>query len=224
MKLLIPQCSLELYQTENTIDILTIEEPYTFASVVGDLWQQVTGNDGDCMLSELGASMAISKSADIIFNPFSLDCNNSKVLKVIYQVLEREMDTETIELRGKIQQDLLELMDHIAETEWYPLAYDVNLELPTVFKLCNLKLDFQESALLERVHNYVRIMHQVCGVRLFVFVNLKQYFSNRELDLLYQDFLYENIWVVDFESAFRQVIEHENNVIFDKDFCLIHLD
>ena len=197
MKLLIPQCSLELYQTENTIDILTIEEPSTFASVVGDLWQQVTGNDGDCMLSELGASMAISKSADIIFNPFSLDCNNSKVLKVIYQVLEREMDTETIELRGKIQQDLLELMDHIAETEWYPLAYDVNLELPTVFKLCNLTLDF---------------------------VNLKQYFSNRELDLLYQDFLYENIWVVDFESAFRQVIEHENNVIFDKDFCLIHLD
>ena len=224
MRLLISGGLLELKQQESKITVCTIENPAEYTGVLQDLWSLTQGGEGNAVLSEKEETISFAKSVDMIMNPFALDCNSPKVLKAIYQRLEKEADEESGELLQQFQTSAICMLDHFVEDGWYPLTYDLDINLGAVFKMYNLRLDFQEVCLAEKIVNYVKVMHQICGIRAFLFVGLKQLFSKEELQLIYHDILYEEVWLIDFEGCFKPPLEAEHNMILDADLCAIELN
>ena len=44
------------------------------------------------------------------------------------------------------------------------------------------------------------------------------------LNDLYESLLYEQVWIIDLESSFRNALGGERNIIIDHDLCVIRLD
>ena len=92
MKLVNKFYNLEIEFIENQVTVITIENPEAYSKIVGAIWNQVNGDEGDFVLSEREKIKNISKEVDCIINPFSLDCNNKKIVTHLYQELKTQAD------------------------------------------------------------------------------------------------------------------------------------
>ena len=90
MKLVYSAYGIIFELEENKVNILVIENPTVLVEVVGRLNEQCEGKDGEFILSNENKILNISKSVSFVKDPFSIDCNNRKILTKLYQELERE--------------------------------------------------------------------------------------------------------------------------------------
>ena len=62
----------------------------------------------------------------------------------------------------------------------------------------------------------------LCGTRLMVFVNLKAYLNEVELEEVYKMAFYNKIQLLLLESVKKDVLPAEKYCIIDKDKCVIY--
>lgn len=82
-------------------------------------------------------------------------------------------------------------------------------------------IGYESTSILEHIVDYMRLFHQVCKVKVFVFVGIKAFLSEEEMLQLYQMATYENIELLLIEGRYYSCTKYERNVIIDKDRCLI---
>ena len=80
-----------------------IESPESFSGYVLELSTQIDGNEGQFVLSDKNKELDLAKKAELIFNPFTVDINERKILNKLYMELsdlskEEEMYIKTVEL------------------------------------------------------------------------------------------------------------------------------
>ena len=90
-------------------------------------------------------------------------------------------------------------------------------------KLYDIKIQ-EEMELNKLIINYIKLMHQICNVNVFVIVNAKQYFSKNQLQYIYTSIIYENIYFINIEGKFSGKNSDERCIIIDEDLCLIEID
>lgn len=223
MRLMIKDFQYEIEFLENQINVLVIEDPKLFTGILRDVWNQVNGGDGRLLLSENGKEVGFGKTVEVVFNPFQLDINNRKMVSALYKDLsEAAKDSMLIET-AELNADFLRYFDGLIEIYPYPVTYDDQIEVSELFKAFKVRFDDSSDSLAEFVMNYFRMVSQVLGVRLFVFVGVKQYFSREELSFLYQSLFYEKIFLLDIESEQKDILKEEKTVTIDKDQCIIEL-
>lgn len=77
--------------------------------------------------------------------------------------------------------------------------------------------------LLEKLIDYICVISEVFGKKVFVLVNIKSYFTKDELKLLYKKMFYEKIYLLLIENHDNNdIIEEERVTIIDKDMCVIN--
>ena len=76
--------NLELRLIENAITVLSVEAPSAYQKIMHDFWQQYNGNEGSFILSENGKELKIQKNVECIYNPFSVNLNDKKILTKRY--------------------------------------------------------------------------------------------------------------------------------------------
>ena len=74
---------------------------------------------------------------------------------------------------------------------------------------------------LERLVRYMRIVERLLKKKLFVFVNLRSYLSNQQIDELIKEATYQEIQLLLIETCARDCIEGVTRYIIDKDGCEI---
>ena len=83
-------------------------------------------------------------------------------------------------------------------------------------------IDIVDLSFPERIIEYIRLHRLFCKKYLFVFLNLKCFFSEDELRRLYQMLIYRKEKVLLLESyMLPKVDESEVIRIIDKDLCII---
>ena len=221
MRLVNVEYGIRLDLLENITQVLYVESSVAFRKITEALWNQEEGRDGSWMLSEDDKTLSIMKKLNIILNPFSIDCNNRKIINCIYSQLSsmatEESMAETAELNGKIISYLESLLQKLS----YNLIMKLELDLPSLLKIYDVKVNQEEVELLERLINYINAMHSICGYCIFVFVGIKQYLSEDELRKLYEYAFYNKIYLVLIESLYREALQNEKTIILDKDLCFI---
>ena len=223
MRLLIKDFQFEIEFSEHQINVLIIEDPKLFTGILRDVWNQANGGDGGLLLSENGKEIIFGKTVEVVFNPFQLDINNRKMVSALYKDLsETAKDSMLIET-AELNADYLRYFDGLIENYPYPVTYDDQIEISELFKAFKVRFDDSSDTLAEFVLNYFRMVSRVLGVRLFVFVGVKQYFSREELSFLYQSLFYEKIYLLDIESEQKDILKEEKTVTIDKDQCIIEL-
>lgn len=223
MRLIHTGYHLELVLQENQIIVLSIENPKAYTDMLHDIWNQVQGENGEFILSEQEKIKNISKEMECIFNPFLLDCNDKKVIAKLYQELREQADSIFIKESILLNSSILEYIDKLFLQVPYALEYKVDFDIMGLLKLYGVKIDSFGESLLDKIVEYLRVMKQVCGVAIYVFIGLKQYLAEDELRKLYEFVFYEKIYLIIIEASHSQSIDGEKCWIFDKDMCIIEL-
>ena len=224
MKLVYSDYGISMDFIEGKVNILCIEQPKAFAQMVGDFWNQINGEAGGWILSDNEKILQISKYVIGIYNPFSLDCNEKKVLTKIYSELDENtklfFPTETAELNSRI----VTLLDALVESVPYHLEMKTGLDMTAMFKLFDIRIESTQLCLVEHIIDYLRVMHDILHIDVFVFVNIKQYLLDDELDALYEFSIYEKIFLFLIEGRFIKSDKYcEKCWILDKDSCMIEI-
>lgn len=223
MKLVYPEYQLEVSLKENQITILTIENPRAYARVLSDLWNQTQGAEGGFILSECEKILSISRELECIFNPFALDCNDKKVIHKLYQELKEQAEENLLLETTEINREIILYLQKLLVQVPYALNYEVDLELPALLKIYDVKVDSIGTGMLEKLVEYMKVLNQICHMRIFVFVGLKQYLTREELEKLYEFVFYEKIILCIVEAVQTPRINGEKNWLLDKDLCIIEL-
>lgn len=184
MKLVIPQYLLEVELTENRIVVITIENQKAYTDVLGDFWEQIQGGFGQIILSENEKALSISKSMDAVFNPFALNCNDKRFLHKLYQDLDDDMDNDLQQEITDLKAKLVYVMDQIIAKSSYCLKYSPNFNIQDLMKSIELRFPQNAENLLEHIMDYMDVAQSIKKIKIFLFVNLKQYLSTEEIHQL----------------------------------------
>lgn len=222
MKLVNSDYNISISLEENTIQVLTIENQKAYRKMVGDLWAESEGREGNWILSDNNKPVQLAKSMAVVFNPYIIDANDKKVISKLYSELSElasekyTMEVETINSR------IIGLFSEVTQDVPYFIDYKTDIDLQALFKMYNIKIDVEYNSLLEKITDYIRAYHNICSVTVFAFVNLKDYLSCDELKLLYEFVLYEKVHLMLIEGHQSTDVDPEKHLIIDKDLCIIN--
>ena len=214
---------MEIPLEENQVSVISIENPAAYTCILKEIWKQTQGDEGEVILFDGEKCKNIAKEIECIFNPFSLDCNNKRILTKLYQELKEESDSVLLEEFMTINSQIVKYLDKLIYQVSYPLKCNLELDVVNLLKLYNVEVDAEDSTLLENLVNYLRISSQILKTRIFIFVGLKQYLTQDELDKLYEFAFYEKLHLVIIEAMHSPCIRGEKGWILDKDLCIIEV-
>ncbi|MBQ2982011.1 MAG: type II-A CRISPR-associated protein Csn2 [Lachnospiraceae bacterium] len=223
MKLVNKFYNLEIEFIENQVTVITVENPEAYSKIVGAIWNQVNGNEGDFVLSEREKIKNISKEVDCIINPFSLDCNNKKIVTHLYQELKIQADNTMQEELSLLNVNIMKFLDKLLLSVPYQTTYEFNIEMINLLKAYNVGIEMYADKLIDIIVEYLKVMSQLCNINVFVFIDLKHYLSEEHLEQLYQEIFYLKIYLVIIEPAQTVRLENEKCWIIDNDLCIIDL-
>lgn len=193
MKFIYGERELTLEFRENEVQVITIENREYFSAFLQNLYNQSQGSEGDIILSEGEKILSLNKVAEIVWNPFSVDINNKKILGKLFQKLKtvsmEEQYAEICELNAKV----VHYLDDLNLKMPYPIQFRLELDVLDLYKIYGVQLDTEEIDMFERLLEYVKVLKSLCGVRLLVFINVKNYLSEMQIKELYKATFYYKI-------------------------------
>ena len=193
MRLVSAKYGIDMEIRENMVNVLVVEAPDIFSRVIEELMCQIEGEPGTFILSEQDVIKTISKNADMIVNPFRVDCNEKRIQQKLFQelsvIMNESFGERTVYLQGQIISYLEELLQKVP----YPLDFDVEGSMPGLLKMCHVEVVNQGDTLVEKIVNYMKALRQFCAIKVIFAVNLKLYLTLTELMELYKFFRLESM-------------------------------
>ena len=222
MQLVYSQYDISFELQENMVWILVVENPQVLSELVEQLWRQCMGGEGHFVLSQNQEIVAIQKKLSFLVEPFSVECNSKKILTALYRNLQKDMQEEWIEERANFNQYFYRYLDVVCRQSVLPLVYDTELDDTEIFKLGGLHIDTEGVTLLERLVEYLIIENEILGYSVFVFLNLKSFLPQEDIQSLYQECFHRKIFLILIEASEHEHLEEEKTCVIDKDKCIIY--
>ncbi|MCH5344267.1 MAG: type II-A CRISPR-associated protein Csn2 [Acetatifactor sp.] len=221
MKLTLGEDNLVLSFCENKILVLVLENPHTFMRILQQLYSQCNGGEGELVLSKNEVIISMATNVQVIWNPFMTDFNDKKILNKLYQEL-RDVSEETClqdieEIRGAVSRYLSKVGAMIP----YSITYAARVDDVALYKLYEVKLENDGADVLQQLIEYIKILSMLCGTKIVIFINLKDYLDEVQLLELYKTAFYYKIYVLLIEATQKDGLEDEKYYILDRDDCLI---
>lgn len=200
-----------------------MESPEVFFAYVGELNDQIAGKEGKFVLSENNKELELSKAADLLINPFSTEVNTRKILNKLYLELtersrEEQMYMKTVELFNHIQEYMLELEQQSS----YILDFNRETDVSILLKALSVQYEVKETGYWERLIQYIKIMASAAGIKVFIFVNLRSYLSDAQMEELIKELEYQDVSGLFIENQQRSCLKGVKWYIIDKDQCEIY--
>lgn len=200
-----------------------IESPELFVQYTQMLYQQMEGAEGEFILSENDEILDFSKQAEIILNPFGLDFNDRRIQKKLYSELQKAaygenafLDTQKIEA---------ELKNYIYQLEYisgYDISVNEELDLTGIFKALDVQMDEPELDFCERLVQYMKIMAELLGKKLMIFVNIRSYINEEQLKRVMETAVHNELALLFIENIQRDFSNDRRYYIIDKDKCEVY--
>ena len=127
-----------------------------------------------------------------------------------------------IEQTAALKADVLNFLEKLNENFDCDFIFKEELDLADLFKIQCLKPNLENEDLPEKVLEYVKFMKKYTSVKCFVFLNLHSYFTFEELELFFNELVYQNVSVLLIES--KKCFENSKReavYIVDGDLCEI---
>lgn len=224
MKLVHPYIERQIIFDENKINVLTIENQKLFSEVVEEIIAVLNGGNSKFVLSEGMDIINISKVGELCIDIFSCEINSKKTITKLYEILREKSVDEDMHLKtNQILSSIFSYTeDLIFEFGEYELSYNLDTDITTIFKALDVKFDLSDKTYLEKLLDYVYITSEFLSKKLFIFVNLKSFLLEEELEEFYKMMFYKKINILLLESFEREYkLGCEEYYIIDKDLCQI---
>ncbi len=222
MKLVHSDMERQLIWTEQKECEWIIESPILFSSYVRELCTQIDGKEGKFVLSRSEEILDISKNVDIIINPLSLNINDKKFLNKIYNELSIAAYEEDTYL--KTQEILCNLKAYFWELEQknsFILDMDDEVDIQSIFKTLGVHISESEEDFFENLNTYIKVASNLLKRKLIIFINIRSYITNEQLNELLNNVIYNEIRVLFIENIQRSCPNRIKQYIIDDTGCEI---
>lgn len=222
MMLVHPHITEEIVFNENIINILVIENPPFFAEIISDIYNQTLRLPGRVVLSNDNTPIEIYKHMKLLTQIVPFDINERTLTSKFYSALkniavDEEYYYNTQEMIAKIKQYIFNLYDSFD----YDLTIEDDIDISNLFKLFGLKFNEECLSISEKIIEHMLAVTEFEGEKIFVFVNLKSYIPEAELEALYKTAIHHKLKLLLIESTDRALLKHEKKLVIDNDLCEI---
>ena len=212
------QGEIEIYNSDVTN--LVIENPTVMRKLVEDIYNQTEGGDGEVILFDHDRIVKMSKSVELVTTLFPFGVNEKRLLTKLCSILEKEAVNE---------KNYLDTMEFLAEMEKYlmllaelfPCSVSFqNINIASIIKASGLTIVDDSTKGIERVFNYMNIVRDLLGEKLFIFVNLRAFFNSEDLSLFVDTVLAHEFHVLLIDNKEGDKINNIHRITVDNDLCV----
>ena len=222
MKLTFRELELQLTWSEGTAAELVIENRSVFYSIVQDLSDQGEGFSGRSVLSIQNKPVEIGKYAELItqFIPFTL--NRKTLLTKLQGKIEKMALREDhfMEINGLLS-SWEALIDLMAQELPVDLQYP-KLSFSGVLRSMGMEIVEEDTRPIEKLYDYMDLVRELDRDRLFIFVNLRSYFPDSEVEQFLQTAYAHGFRLLLLESVAHPPIASLKRYLVDEDLCEIY--
>ncbi|MBQ6436654.1 type II-A CRISPR-associated protein Csn2 [bacterium] len=209
------------WDEERHLNELILENPQYYRQIIQDLYQE--SKQPQIMFNEAGQSLVIGSEVEVMINPMALNFNNRQVMLALIKNMNQQALAEnnylaTCELKSEIVRYLNNLVDDLHYN--FEISVDEVL-LTTVFKAANLQIMADHDTLLEKLVDYMVVMNELVGTKLFVWINLGDYLLDDEKNGFCHEIAARQLDVLLIENEQKWSKWVKNNLIIDQDWCEI---
>ena len=201
---------------------LYFENKKIFRNFVGELKNQIEGEEGHWILSDGGSLIDFNKDTVIIASVLWPDFNNKLIATQLQNILT-QIGQDYIDDAAEVNAAL--------QNFWFLLErnYSVLLEhtdyvgVKDLVKLAKFKISADESSVYP-LNDYLRVIQEIVGPKIVFLVNAESILEEEELENLLQTARLYDIKLIRLESQFAKVTTFdrtlEKRYIIDKDYCV----
>ena len=224
MKIINREWHRQIELKENVIHTLILENKVYYREIILELLRQHKGLEGDFVLSEKNKDIAFDKNSYFITDLFNIDINNKKVLTKVYATLQKQVEEDIVEY-NQLTSVIKRYFERLIFNNNLDLEQDEEIDVMALLKLGDFKIHFEESNYLEKIIKYMKVLIDLCGVKVIFLIGLHSIFNNNEIKQFYKEICLNKIKIVNIET--QQFSDYSNKdykeliYIFDKDNCEI---
>lgn len=224
MKIINREWHRQIELEENVIHTLVFENKLYYREIILELLKQHKGLEGNFVLSEKNREIAFDKNSYFISNLFNIDINNKKILTKVYATLQKQVEEDIIEY-NQLTSVIKRYFERLIFNNNLDLEQDEEIDVMALLKLGDFKIYFEESNYLEKIIKYMRILIDLCGVKVIFLIGLHSIFNEEEIKKFYKEICLNKINIVNIETQqcnnnsseeYKEVV-----YIFDKENCEI---
>lgn len=207
---------------EDKINTIIIENTMEYRKIVNSFINELNVKDGNILLSKDIELLMPDKYLFTFYDYFSFDINKyalNKFYKKLKEISMLEYLPETSNLKNKIEEYVYKI------TKEYDLYLDIScdLDIIEILKSLNVKIKQYDKLSLDKIINYMNIISEIFNIKHFVFISLKNYFTEKEILDFYKYIIYNEFNIVLVEPNNVKTIQtKEKTYIIDKDLCEIY--
>lgn len=200
---------------------LVIENPKFLREIIKDL--TISEEEKEVVISTNGNALNFDKDIDVVFNPLKLDFNSKRAMTTLLKLLLKTSISEdfylaTNKLKTKIVKYFSEIID-AGDFEFEVSADDFTMD--SVAKAISIHIVGDEDEFVELLTDYVSMMAELANIKLFVFVNLRCFMSDEDVERFHHNLDNHQIDILLLESASREKLRDVPRLLVDKDLCEI---
>ena len=224
MKIINNNWQRQIVLEDNLIHTIIFENKKYYRENILELIRQHKGYEGSFILSDNNKEVSFDKNSYFISDLFNIDINNKKIISKVYGELLKNVVDDTVEY-NKIISYIREYFETLVFNNNLDLEYNDEIEANSLLKLGDFKIQFEECNYLEKLIKFLKVLVELCNIKVIFVVGLYRVFSVEEVEKIYKEVCLNKINIVNIES------EQQNNkkstcyneivYIFDKDNCEI---
>lgn len=201
------------------VQTLVIEAPSFLRVFLQDLYEQIDGMDGELLLSEQDKQLSIGNWVEVIDNFLNLDMNKKHLLNKIIGEMERISGTDTFFL--KTSEILQRLEVYISELAF---SFDCDIicghcTVGGLLKGMGVTVRDEYEDPMERLIDYMELVREFERDKLFVYVNLRSFFSDAEIERFLYTALDHGYRILLIDAQSHEKLQLENRITVDNDLC-----
>lgn len=211
-----------VFDTEiQQINTLIIENQTFMKNLLKDIYGQLDGFDGQCIVSEKDTLLSFPKRVELLDRFVCFDINQRHLISKLINVIEQTANqAENYEKTMRILSDI--------ERYLYDLTFDLSgdivfnkLSIASIVKYAGLEIRDSYQTDTERIIDYMELVREYEADKLFITYNMRVVVSDHEMQQFVDTVLSHGYHLLMIENQEYSRLIHEKRWIIDSDLCEI---
>ena len=224
MKIINNNWQRQIVLEDNLIHTIIFENKKYYRENILELIRQHKGYEGSFILSDNNKEVSFDKNSYFISDLFNIDINNKKIISKVYGELLKNVVDDIAEY-NKITSYIREYFETLVFSNNIDLEYNDEIEANSLLKLGDFKIQFEESNYLEKLIKFLKVLVELCNIKVIFIVGLYRVFSVKEVEKIYKEVCLNKINIINIESEQQNPKKSDcyNELVYilDKDNCEI---
>ena len=210
--------------SEECINVLQIQDKKLFANVINSLNDNIYGiqnTKARIIILDNDTEIKMEKEALMDIDLFNIDFNQKKIQSALYNKIEKiykqefERMSEFQTLFQKLQLNVLDVFIKFP----FEFNYKDSIGIQEYLKLLGLKISNNKGEIIDKIFSLIDAVEYLSVAKLLIFVNLKLYLSDDELNEIYKYAMYKKVNILLIETGEeKEPIKNEKILFVDSDY------